>query len=283
MRSGQRENFPSARGKNQFSKWSFINPTLNKRSMKKTVMITGATSGIGLGCARKFAENGDRLILTGRNGGRLEEIQKELEAKGTEVTTLVFDVRKREEAEKCINSLPQEWQEIDVLVNNAGLALGLEPEYEGSWDDWEEMIETNIKGLLRMTRLVVPGMVERNRGHVINIGSVAGDAAYAGGNVYCATKAAVKVLGDGLRIDVANTAVRVTTLKPGLVETNFSNVRFHGDKERAAGVYRGIKPLTADDIADVAVYAANAPEHVQIAEVLILATHQASGSVIVRK
>lgn len=261
----------------------FINPTLNKRSMKKTVMITGATSGIGLGCARKFAENGDRLILTGRNGGRLAEIQNELEAKGTEVTTLVFDVRKREEAEKCINSLPQEWQEIDVLVNNAGLALGLEPEYEGSWDDWEEMIETNIKGLLRMTRLVVPGMVERNRGHVINIGSVAGDAAYAGGNVYCATKAAVKVLGDGLRIDVANTAVRVTTLKPGLVETNFSNVRFHGDKERAAGVYRGIKPLTADDIADVAVYAANAPEHVQIAEVLILATHQASGSVIIRK
>lgn len=251
--------------------------------MKKTVMITGATSGIGLGCARKFAENGDRLILTGRNGGRLAEIQKELEAKGTEVTTLVFDVRKREEAEKCINSLPQEWQEIDVLVNNAGLALGLEPEYEGNPDEWETMIDTNIKGLLTMTRLVVPGMVERNRGQVINIGSVAGDAAYAGGNVYCATKAAVKALTDGLRIDVANTEVRVTNLKPGLVETNFSNVRFHGDNDRAANLYKGIKPLTGDDIADVAVYAANAPAHVQIAEVLILATHQASGSVIVRK
>jgi NADP-dependent 3-hydroxy acid dehydrogenase YdfG len=168
-------------------------------------------------------------------------------------------------------------------VNNAGLALGLEPEYEGSFDDWDGMIDTNIKGLLTMTRLVVPGMVARNSGHIINVGSVAGDAAYAGGNVYCATKAAVKALSDGLRIDVANTAIRVTNLKPGLVETNFSNVRFHGDNERAANVYKGIQPLTGDDIADVAVYASNAPAHVQIAEVLILATHQASGSVIVRK
>ena len=197
--------------------------------------------------------------------------------------TLVFDVRNREKASKCIDTLPEEWREIDVLVNNAGLALGLEPEYEGSLDDWETMIDTNIKGLLTMTRLVVPSMVSRNRGHIINVGSVAGDAAYAGGNVYCATKAAVKALTDGLRIDVAPTAVRVTNLKPGLVETNFSNTRFHGDTDRAATVYQGIKPLTGDDIADVAVFAANAPEHVQIAEVLILATHQASGSVIVRK
>lgn len=248
--------------------------------MNKIVLITGATSGIGLACARKFAANGDKLILTGRNEHRLAELKKEL---ATDVLTLAFDVRDREKAQQYIGGLPDEWQKIDVLVNNAGLALGLEPEYEGNMDDWETMIDTNIKGLLTMTRLIVPGMVERNSGHIINVGSVAGDAAYAGGNVYCATKAAVKALTDGLRIDVANTAIRVTNLKPGLVETNFSNIRFKGDEERAAKLYTGIKPLTGDDIADVAVYAANAPEHVQIAEVLILATHQASGSVIVRK
>mgnify|MGYP002624739825 CR=1 FL=1 len=251
--------------------------------MDKIVFITGATSGIGLACARKFAENGDKLILTGRNEQRLEEIRNELMGKGFEALALAFDVRDREKAKKCISGLPAEWQKIDVLVNNAGLALGLEPEYEGNLDDWETMIDTNIKGLLTMTRLIVPGMVERNSGHIINVGSVAGDAAYAGGNVYCATKAAVKALSDGLRIDVADTAIRVTNLKPGLVETNFSNIRFKGDKERAAKLYTGIKPLTGDDIADVAVFAANAPAHVQIAEVLILATHQASGSVIVRK
>lgn len=251
--------------------------------MKKIVLITGATSGIGEACARKFAQNGDKVILTGRNQARMTAIADELKAQGAEVLTLMFDVRDREAARKAIESLPAEWQEIDVLVNNAGLALGLEPEFEGNSDDWDGMIDTNVKGLLTMTRLIVPGMVARNRGHVINMGSVAGDAAYAGGNVYCATKAAVKALSDGLRIDVANTAVRVTNLKPGLVETNFSNIRFHGDEERAANVYKGIKPLTGDDIADVAVYAADAPAHVQIAEVLILATHQASGSVIVRK
>ena len=251
--------------------------------MNKIVFITGATSGIGLGCARKFAANGDKLILTGRNATRLSEISSELKAQGAQVLTLQFDVRDRDAAQKAVESLPAEWSKIDVLVNNAGLALGLEPEYEGDFNDWDGMIDTNIKGLLTMTRLIVPGMIERNSGHIINIGSVAGDAAYAGGNVYCATKAAVKALSDGLRIDVANTAVRVTNLKPGLVETNFSNVRFHGDTDRAAKLYQGIKPLTGDDIADVAVYAANAPAHVQIAEVLILATHQASGSVIVRK
>ncbi len=251
--------------------------------MNKTVLITGATSGIGQACARKFAENGDRLILTGRNEQRLAELQKELSSRGTEVITLAFDVRDREVARKSLENLPEQWKKIDVLVNNAGLALGLEAEYKGCMDDWETMIDTNVKGLLTMTRLVVPGMVERNCGHVINVGSVAGDAAYAGGNVYCATKAAVKALTDGLRIDVADTAVRVTNLKPGLVETNFSVTRFYGDTERAANVYKGVKPLTGDDIADVAVYAANAPEHVQIAEVLILATHQANGSYVVRK
>ena len=251
--------------------------------MKKIVLITGATSGIGESCARQFAKNGDNLILTGRNEARLAAIAAEVKSLGAEVLTLAFDVRDREAAKAAIEGLPAEWQEIDVLVNNAGLALGLEPEYEGDSTDWDGMIDTNVKGLLTMTRLIVPGMVARDRGHVINMGSVAGDAAYAGGNVYCATKAAVKALSDGLRIDVANTAVRVTNLKPGLVQTNFSNIRFHGDEERAAGVYKGIKPLTGEDIADVAVYAANAPAHVQIAEVLILATHQASGSVIIRK
>lgn len=250
--------------------------------MKKIVLITGATSGIGLACAEKFAANGDKLILTGRNEHRLAEIRKNLTEKGCEVLTLAFDVRDREKAKKFMSGLPDDWREIDVLVNNAGLALGLEAEYQGSFDDWETMIDTNIKGLLTMTRFVVPGMVERNRGHIINVGSLAGDAAYAGGNVYCATKAAVKALSDGLRIDVANTAVRVTNLKPGLVETNFSNTRFHGDTERAAKVYQGVKPLTGDDVADVAVYAANAPDHVQIAEVLILATHQANSFVIAR-
>lgn len=251
--------------------------------MNKTIFITGATSGIGLACAKRFAQNGDRLILTGRNTQRLAAIANELANNGTQVLTLTFDVRNFAEAQQQIESLPAEWKTIDVLVNNAGLALGLEPEYQGNTADWETMIDTNIKGLLYMTRLIVPGMVERNHGHVINIGSVAGDAAYAGGNVYCATKAAVKALTDGLRIDVADTAIRVTNLKPGLVETNFSNTRFHGDTQRAATVYQGIQPLTGDDIADVAVYAVNAPAHVQIAEVLILATHQANGSTIVRK
>ncbi len=249
----------------------------------KIVFITGATSGIGLGCAKKFAADGYRLILNARDEHRLKEVADSLIATGAQVLTLAFDVRNRDEAAKSIEGLPEEWKTIDVLINNAGLALGLEQMYKGDYDDWETMIDTNVKGLLNMTRLIVPAMVERNRGHVINIGSVAGDAAYAGGNVYCATKAAVKTLSDGLRIDVADSDVRVTNLKPGLVETNFSNVRFHGDTERAKTVYHGIKPLSGDDIADVALYAANAPAHVQIAEVLILATHQASGSVIKRK
>ena len=251
--------------------------------MKKNVFITGATSGIGEACARKFAEGGYNLVLTARRADKLAEIKKQLEAEGAKVKTLVFDVRDTEAAKAAVSSLEPEWQKIDVLINNAGLALGLDKEYEGNTEEWSTMIDTNIKGLLTMTRLIVPGMVERNEGHVINIGSVAGDAAYAGGNVYCATKAAVKAITDGLRIDVADTAVRVTNLKPGLVETHFSNVRFRGDDERADNVYKGIIPLTGADIADVAFYAASAPKHVRIAEVLILATHQANGSVIYRK
>ena len=250
--------------------------------MRKIVLITGATSGIGEACARKFAQGGYDVIITGRRAQLLANLKKELEAEGVRVLALAFDVRNRNAATAAINSLPLEWQQIDVLINNAGLALGLEPEYEGSFEDWETMIDTNIKGLLTMTRLVVPRMVKRDSGHVINIGSVAGDAAYAGGNVYCGTKAAVKTITDGLRIDLAHTSVRVTNVKPGLVDTHFSNVRFHGNDSRAEKVYEGVKPLTGADIAEVVFYAASAPAHVQIAEVLVLATHQANGSVLHR-
>ncbi|MBD5280450.1 MAG: SDR family NAD(P)-dependent oxidoreductase [Bacteroides sp.] len=247
--------------------------------MKPIAMITGATSGIGLACAERFLKAGYRVIVTGRNVARLNELK---DSYRDDLYPLIFDVRDRETAAMAVKSLPPTWQDIEVLVNNAGLALGLDREYEGDYNDWDTMIDTNIKGLLTMTREIVPGMVERGKGHIINIGSVAGDAAYANGNVYCATKAAVKAITDGLRIDVAHTPLRVTLLKPGLVETNFSNVRFHGDNERADNVYKGITPLTGDDIADAALYAAQAPAHVQIAEMLILATHQANGSVIVR-
>lgn len=247
--------------------------------MRPIAIVTGATSGIGEACARRFHLAGYRVIITGRNISRLNALKEEL---GEDTLPLVFDVRDREAGEAAIAALPEEWKNIEVLVNNAGLALGLEKEYEGDFRDWDTMIDTNIKGLLYMTRAIVPGMVERGKGHVINIGSVAGDAAYANGNVYCGTKAAVKAITDGLRIDLAETPIRVTLLKPGLVETRFSEVRFHGDEERAANVYKGIIPLTGDDIADAAVYAVQAPAHVQIAEMLILATHQASGSVIYR-
>lgn len=248
--------------------------------MNKTVLVTGATSGIGLACARKFAQQGWRVIVNGRKAGTVDAVCKEL---GAETLPLVFDVRDRDTLRRVIASLPEEWACIDVLVNNAGLALGLDKQHEADWEDYETMIDTNIKGLLSVTMAVVPGMVERGRGHIINIGSVAGDAAYGGGSVYCATKAAVKALTDGLRIDLADTPLKVTNVKPGLVETNFSVTRFHGDRERADNVYKGIKPLSGDDIADVVFYAANAPEHVQIAEMLVLATHQANGTVISRK
>lgn len=250
----------------------------------KTAFITGASSGIGMACARKFAANGYRLILNARREAPLKALAEELQKNyNTPTLLLVFDVRDREEAQKRIASLPAEWQDIDVLINNAGLALGLEKEYEGDFADWDTMIDTNIKALLSITRFVVPGMVSRGKGHIINIGSVAGDAAYPNGAVYCATKAAVKTLSDGLRMDLAHTPLRVTNIKPGLVETNFSVVRFHGDQQRADNVYKGIKPLTGEDIAETAYFAASAPAHVQIAEVLVLATHQASGTVVYRE
>lgn len=215
----------------------------------KIVFITGASSGIGEGCARKFAKEGWNLILNARTVSKLEELKTELEAThGVRVYTLPFDVRDRKLAATSLESLPEEWKAIDVLVNNAGLVIGVDKEFEGSLDEWDIMIDTNIRGLLAMTRLVVPGMVERGRGHIINIGSIAGDAAYPGGSVYCATKAAVKALSDGLRIDLVDTPLRVTNIKPGMVETNFTVVRYRGDKEAADNFYKGIRPLTGDDI-----------------------------------
>lgn len=249
----------------------------------KTVLITGATSGIGEGCARKFAAMGSNLILNGRNIEKLNQLKEELTALGVEVLTLPFDVRDRAAMRAAIDSLQGPWQQIDVLINNAGLVIGVDKEFEGNLDEWDIVLDTNIKALLSMTRMIVPGMVARGRGHIINIGSIAGDAAYPGGSVYCATKAAVKALSDGLRIDLVDTPLRVTNIKPGMVETNFIVVRYRGDKQRADDFYKGIRPLTGDDIAEVVYYAASAPEHVQIAEVLVMPTHQATGTISYRE
>ncbi len=249
----------------------------------KTVLITGATSGIGEGCARKFAAMGSNLILNGRNIEKLNQLKEELTTLGVEVLTLPFDVRDRAAMRAAIDSLQGPWQQIDVLINNAGLVIGVDKEFEGNLDEWDIVLDTNIKALLSMTRMIVPGMVARGRGHIINIGSIAGDAAYPGGSVYCATKAAVKALSDGLRIDLVDTPLRVTNIKPGMVETNFTVVRYRGDKQRADDFYKGIRPLTGDDIAEVVYYAASAPEHVQIAEVLVMPTHQATGTISYRE
>ena len=252
--------------------------------MNKTVLITGASSGIGEGCARKFASQGYRLILNARSTDKLEALAQELKEKyHTECFVMPFDVCDRKAAAQSVEALPEEWKSIDILINNAGLAVGVDKEHEGNVEEWDTMIDTNIKALLSMTRIVVPGMVERGCGHIINIGSIAGDAAYPGGSVYCATKAAVKALSDGLRIDLVDTPLRVTNIKPGMVETNFSVVRFRGDKGKADNVYKGIKPLTGDDIAEIAYFAASAPAHMQIAEILVMPTHQATGTIVSRE
>ena len=251
--------------------------------MDKIVFITGASSGIGAGCARKFASQGASLILNARNEEKLSALKEELEQQyGARVCLLPFDVRDRKTAAEALASLPDEWKAIDILINNAGLVIGVDKEHEGNLDEWDIVIDTNIKSLLAMTRLVVPGMVARGRGHIINIGSIAGDAAYAGGSVYCATKAAVKALSDGLRLDLVDTPLRVTNIKPGLVETNFSVVRFRGDKDKADNVYKGIRPLTGDDIAETVYFAASVPEYMQIAEMLVMPTYQATGTIVSR-
>ncbi|MGL5937382.1 MAG: SDR family oxidoreductase [Phocaeicola sp.] len=250
----------------------------------KIVLITGASAGIGEGCAHKFAKEGARILLNARSVDKLEALKEELEASyKAEVYLVPFDVRNRSAMVEALQGLPDGWREIDILINNAGLVIGVDKEHEGNLDEWDVMIDTNIRALLAMTRLVVPGMVKRNRGHIINIGSIAGDAAYPGGSVYCATKAAVKALSDGLRIDLVETPLRVTNIKPGLVETNFSVVRFRGDRERADQLYKGIRPLTGADVAETVYFAASLPEHIQIAELQVMPTHQANAMVSYRK
>jgi 3-hydroxy acid dehydrogenase/malonic semialdehyde reductase len=248
----------------------------------RTVLITGASAGIGAACARAFAAEGARLVLCARRAGRLEEAAEKLRGAGTDVLLLELDVRDAAVVAERIGGLAPEWREIDVLVNNAGLGRGLDKLWQGSPADWDEMVDTNVKGLLYVTGAVVPGMAERGRGHVINLGSVAGHEVYPGGAVYCATKHAVKAITQGLRMDVLGTGIRVSTVDPGMVETEFSVVRFHGDEERAKNVYRNMTALTADDIAETIVWVATRPPHVCIDEVIIKPTDQASATMVNR-
>jgi 3-hydroxy acid dehydrogenase / malonic semialdehyde reductase len=250
----------------------------------RVVFITGASAGIGEACAVAFAAEGARLLLAARRVEKLEEMRAKLmEAGAADVHAIGLDVRDRLAVEKAIAALPAEWSAIDVLVNNAGLSRGLDKLYAGKVDDWDEMIDTNVKGLLYVTRAVVPGMVERGRGHVISMGSTAGEMTYPNGAVYCATKAAEKSINDGLREDLLGTPVRVTSVDPGMVETDFSKVRFHGDEGRAAKVYQGLTPLMPEDVADAIVWAATRPAHVNIARVSITTIDQANSLLFNRK
>jgi len=252
--------------------------------MEKTVFITGASSGIGKSTAEKFAEAGCQLILCARNEQNIADLSKSLQKKFlVPVYAFSLDVRDKEAVDTAIKRLPQAFSDIDILVNNAGLALGFEKIQDNLVDDWEEMIATNVTGLLYVTRAVLPTMLRRQQGQIFNIGSIAGIHAYPNGAVYCATKAAVKTLSDGLRQDLVDTPIRVTNIQPGMTETNFSVVRFHGDTERANTVYQGIEPLTGDDIADIIFYTASTPPHVQICEITVTPTHQATGNVVFRK
>jgi NADP-dependent 3-hydroxy acid dehydrogenase YdfG len=243
----------------------------------KIVFVTGASSGIGAATALAFAAEGARLLMAARRAEKLTKVGAEALARGAQaVHAITLDVRDRRAVEKAIEELPAEWAAIDVLVNNAGLSRGLDKLYQGKIEDWEEMLDTNVKGLLYVTRSVVPGMVERGRGHVVNLGSTAGELTYPNGAVYCASKAAERAINDGLRQDVLGTPIRVTTVDPGMVETDFSLVRFHGDAERAAKVYKGVTPLTPADVADAIVWAVSRPTHVNIARILLTPVQQAN-------
>ena len=243
----------------------------------KCVLVTGASSGIGRECARAFAVHGSRLLLVARRSDRLDALAVELQQQyGVETLTMSLDVRDRGAVEGWFAGLPEGWCEIDILVNNAGLSRGIEPLQRGDIGDWEEMIDTNVKGLLYVTRTVLPGMVERGRGHVINIGSIAGHEVYPGGNVYCATKHAVTALNRGLAIDTLGTGVRVSSVDPGMVETEFSVVRFHGDRNRADGVYVGLEPLTPGDVAEAVLFCATRPPHANVREMILMPSAQAA-------
>jgi len=252
--------------------------------MPKITLITGATAGIGEACAHKFAAEGHNLIITGRRREKLEKLASTLvKSYQIKVCPLVFDVRHKNEVFKAIDSLDKDWKPIDILVNNAGLSQGLDPVQEGNPDDWDTMIDTNVKGLLYMTRAVAPLMMERGQGHIINIGSIAGKEVYPGGNVYCATKHAVEALSKSMRLDMFRHGIKVSQVSPGAVETEFSMVRFKGDRERAKKVYEGYKPLTAEDIAEVTLFIASAPAHINIQDVLVMPMAQANASTFHKK
>jgi 3-hydroxy acid dehydrogenase / malonic semialdehyde reductase len=247
----------------------------------KIVFITGSSAGIGKACAERYAKSGARLILMARRIDKIKEVAEDLFKKyGTESYNIQADVRNYKELKKYINDLPENWQDIDVLINNAGKARGLDFIHEGDLDDWEEMIDTNVKGLLYLTRLVMPGMVERKSGHIINIGSIAGRQVYPKGGVYCASKAAVKSISESIAIDANGTGVRVSNIDPGLVETEFASVRFHGDEEKAETVYQGYKPLEGVDIAEICYFCSIMPEHVMIQDVLVTPTAQATATIV---
>ncbi len=249
----------------------------------KIVFVTGASAGIGAACARAFAAQGARVLMSARRVERVEALAAELKKDhGVAAYGFQLDVRDQPAVEKAIASLPAEWQAIEVLVNNAGLSRGLDKLHEGNLQDWEEMIDTNVKGLLYVSRAVIPGMVKRGVGHIVNLGSIAGVELYPGGNVYCATKFAVRALTQGMRLDLLGTPIRVTNVQPGMVETEFSVVRFHGDQTRADKVYDGLQPLAPDDIADAIVYATTRPPHVNIGEMLITPQAQASTTMAYR-
>jgi len=248
--------------------------------MNKTIMITGATAGFGRATAKKFAMNGYNVIITGRRKERLDDLEKELTEFNVDVHSLNFDVRKRYEVEDTIAGLPDKWKHIDILVNNAGLAVGLSHVNDAEVDDWDRMIDTNVKGLLYVTRAVAPFMVKRGSGHIVNISSIAGTDVYEKGNVYCATKSAVDTLSKAMRIDLLKHNIKVTNIAPGMAETEFALVRFKGDKEKAKSVYSGIDALTGEDIAEVIYYCATLPPHVCINELSISPTQQAAVGVV---
>lgn len=262
----------------ELNKGKLMNKLANRTSLKnKIVFITGASSGIGAACAKYFAEQGANLILCARRADKLQALSDKLHKQFTvKIKTLVLDIRDKLQIDQQLHSLADDWRKIDVLVNNAGLARGKDKLYEGKYDDWDEMIDTNIKGLLYITKQILPNMHKKNHGHIINMSSISGHDVYPGGSVYCATKFAVDALTKGLRADLLGTNIRVTAISPGLVETEFSQIRYHGDMQRAQEPYTGIEPLTADDIADAVIYAATCPANVNISEIIMTPVAQAS-------